>query len=231
MEIRHITLDTCAEATGIVVSIDVLRAFSTASYAFTAGCRSITLVSTVEEAFAMKEQIPEALIMGEVDGLPVKGFDYGNSPSEFIGSDLSGRQMIQRSSAGTQGVVHSLRADKLLAGSFCCAGATARYIKQFSPTTVTFVITGIYPDGRGDEDAACAEYIGALLHGKKPDGTLYVQRVRESLAARKFIDPSSPEFPDSDIDYCTKIDNVDFAMVVKRLNGRFHMEAVGGALR
>ena len=44
--------------------IDVLRAFSTAAYAFTAGVEDIRLVSTVEEAFSMKEEINHAMTMG-----------------------------------------------------------------------------------------------------------------------------------------------------------------------
>jgi 2-phosphosulfolactate phosphatase len=65
------------DAMGPVVAIDVLRAFSTAAYAFAAGAQTIALVGTVEEAFTLKKQIPDALIMGEVEGLPVKGFDLG----------------------------------------------------------------------------------------------------------------------------------------------------------
>jgi len=39
-------------ATGVVVVIDVMRAFTTAAYAFEAGIGEIELVSTVEEALA-----------------------------------------------------------------------------------------------------------------------------------------------------------------------------------
>ena len=39
--------------------------------------------------------------MGEVDGQPVEGFDFGNSPSKLIGRNLAGKHLIQRTSAGT----------------------------------------------------------------------------------------------------------------------------------
>jgi 2-phosphosulfolactate phosphatase len=45
------------EATGVVVVIDVMRAFTTAAYAFAAGIREIELVATVEEALATPQSL------------------------------------------------------------------------------------------------------------------------------------------------------------------------------
>ena len=88
MEFKKETLKTCSQATGLVVVIDVIRAFTTAAFAFAAGANSITLVSTVEGATQLRDQIPDGLIMGEVMGLPPDGFDFGNSPSALVGADL-----------------------------------------------------------------------------------------------------------------------------------------------
>src|SRR5690606_18367462 len=118
MKISTATLDTCSVHSGLVVVIDVLRAFTTAAYAFHRGASEIILVSTVEEAFALRERFPGSLLMGEVDGIRVPGFDLGNSPAEVEAMDLSGRRLIHRTSAGTQGVVRSVRAKILLAASF-----------------------------------------------------------------------------------------------------------------
>ena len=46
---------------GVVVVIDVLRAFTTAAFAFAAGAREIVLVSTVDEALALRERLAGAL--------------------------------------------------------------------------------------------------------------------------------------------------------------------------
>ena len=88
-----------------MVAIDVLRAFSTAAYALAAGVDSIVLVSTIEEAFALKDRLPGVLLMGEVGGLPIEGFDFDNPPAPFETLNLLGRRMVQRTSAGTQGIV------------------------------------------------------------------------------------------------------------------------------
>jgi len=199
MEIRQVTLDNCAEVTGIVVVIDVIRAFTTAALAFAKGAEKISLVSTVEEAFFLRNQTPGTLLMGEVNALPVHGFDLSNSPSSLEEIDLAGKHLIQRTTAGTQGIVLSHQADTLLATGFCCASATAQYISTITADSLTFVITGSGPGDWGDEDAACADYIEALLEGKTADSAPFIQRILNSPSGRIFADPLRSEFPDSDL--------------------------------
>src|SRR5512141_2681159 len=107
MKFNYASLETCHTARDVVLIIDVLRAFSTAAYAFSRGAREIRLVSTVEEAIALKAQIPNSKAMGEVGGLPPEGFDFGTSPTRILEHDLTGITLIQRTGAGTQGAVRS----------------------------------------------------------------------------------------------------------------------------
>lgn len=217
MQFRHAFLDdSLPQVEGPVVVIDVLRAFSTAAYAFAAGVQDVIVVATVEEAFTLRQQMPEAMIMGEVNGLPVEGFDFDNSPAQFIDRDLSGAHLIQRTSSGTQGVVLSRNASPLLTSSFVVAGATARCLQSMHPEVVTFVITGYGPEGRGDEDEACADYLEALLKGENPAVNPYLQRVRSSPPGQKFRDPEQPEFKQADLDLCLEVDRFDFVMQVER---------------
>ncbi|MBX2997875.1 MAG: 2-phosphosulfolactate phosphatase [Caldilineaceae bacterium] len=216
MIFNNYSLDDCAEATGTVVVIDVLRAFSCTAFAFGAGVNSVWLVGEVEQAFALGAQMPDALLMGEVGSKRVEGFDFGNSPAELVGLDLRGRRMIQRTSNGTQGMVRCQRAQTILAGSFCCARSTVDFIRRQNPSTLSFVITGYGPDGRGDEDVALAEYMAALLRGESPDPEPYLGRVRNSVIGRRFPDPNWPDFPPADLPCCTDLDRFDFAMPVER---------------
>ena len=84
MRINFTTLDDCDQATGTVVVVDVLLAFTTAAYAFSRGASSIVLTSAVEEALELKGRFAGALAMGEVGTLPVPEFDLSNSPAEFL---------------------------------------------------------------------------------------------------------------------------------------------------
>jgi len=226
MEFCQATLETCPDATGAVVAIDVVRAFTTAAYAFAAGASEIILAGTVEEALTLREQFPGTFLMGEVDGLPVSEFDFGNSPTEIAGLDLTGRRLIQRTSAGTQGVVRSTSAELLLAGSLVCAGATARYLRQAQPERVTFVITGILLGRDGDEDIACADYLTALLRGEQPDIAPFIRRVYESTTGHLFTDPDHPEFSEADLARCVEVDRFDFALVVERRDGLWLLKPV-----
>ncbi len=226
MIFRRAYLDTCWEAGGVVVVIDVLRAFSTSAYAFAAGAQKITLVDNVEEAFLMKRQFPSALLMGETADYSVKGFDYSNSPTEVSGENLAGCHLIQCTSVGTRGAVRCVNAEVLLASSLCCAKATAALLSQLREGTVTFVITGRHSDGSGDEDEACADYIQSLVSGECPDAQTYTQRVRDSKAGRKLMNAHQPGFVASDLEYCLAMDRFNFAMQVERRDGIFTMRAV-----
>src|SRR5262245_65749319 len=103
MHIELATRDICGDATVALVVIDVIRAFTTAAFAFDAGARDIALTGEVDEALALRARFPGALAMGEVGGLMIPGFDFGNSPADLAALDPRGRPMIQAHTAGTQG--------------------------------------------------------------------------------------------------------------------------------
>jgi 2-phosphosulfolactate phosphatase len=225
MKFHYSYLGDCHTAKGTVIVIDVLRAFSTAAYAFSLGAREILLVGTVEEALSLRPQIPNSKVMGEVNGLRPDGFDFGNSPTYLIREDLSGITMIQRTTAGTQGVVRSQNAEVLLAASLVVANATVQHVKKLEANEVTFVITG-KDFGGGDEDLACAEYLEALLKCEQPDPQPYIQRVLASKDASQHFDPNKIGFPLTDLDYCTQVDKFDFAMPIERKDRKLIMRYI-----
>lgn len=226
MKFHYTNLETCHTATGLVVVIDVIRAFTNAAFAFSRGAREIYPVSGVEEALGLKAKIPNSFVCGEVNGIPPEEFDFGNSPTQTKELDLRGKVIVQRTSAGTQGIARIVNATILLAASFVVAHATIEYIQKMSPEMVTFVITGQYGVDYGDEDLACAEYLEALLRGKRPDPAPYIERVMRSRDALMHLDPNLSAFPRSDLDHCSSIDRFDFAMLVTKEDGRHVMRTV-----
>ncbi len=222
MKFLYTNLDTCHEATGVVVVIDVIRAFTNAAFVFQRGAKEIYPVSGVEEALKLKQQIPNSLACGEVGGLPPEGFDFGNSPTQTNLLNLNGKTIVQRTGAGTQGIARSMNASEIIAASFVVAQQTINYLKKLSPDAVTFVITGQTYDG-GEEDLACAEYLEALMKGASPDPDPFLERVVNSKDAEIFKDP---RFPSSDLTHCISLDKFDFAMPVRKQNGHYVMRAV-----
>src|SRR5437773_8190183 len=111
-------LDGARNASGAVAVIDTFRAFTTAAVALANSASRIIMVATVEEALALRAADSGAVCMGEVGGQAPDAFDYGNSPFEIAAVDFSGKTIIQRTSAGTQGIVAARhRADRLYAAS------------------------------------------------------------------------------------------------------------------
>jgi 2-phosphosulfolactate phosphatase len=209
-------IDGARLAKGVVVVIDVLRAFTTAAYAFNAGITEIELVSTAEEAFA----IP-GFRMGEIGGRLIPGFDHNNSPSRLLGRQLAGRGVL-RTGSGTQCVAAASRASEVWLGSLVVASATARALSRRH--TVTLVASGS-PD-EGEEDLACADLLGSLLEGRPFQKDTAVGAVRASRAAAKHR-PDDADFPAGDIDCAVAIDAFTFAMKVDRRAGRAIARAVG----
>jgi 2-phosphosulfolactate phosphatase len=223
MKFNYTTLETCHTATGIVLIIDVLRAFSNAAYAFSRGAKEIILVSKVKEALELKSKIPGAKAMGEVGGLPPEGFDFGNSPLQTRELDLRNITLIQRTGAGTQGAVLSKNAETMFAASFVVASATVQQVLRLNPNEITFVITGGMSN---DEDVACAEFLEKQFTGQEVEAQNFINRVYQSNDAVEHLDPNQPEFPESDLDYCTRVSAFDFAMQIFRENNQLVMRAV-----
>jgi len=84
------------------------------------------MVRSVEEALGLRDAGIGQICMGEVHGRAPDGFDFGNSPFEISGVDFSGKTIIQRTSAGTQGIVAASRAERLYVASLATADATVR---------------------------------------------------------------------------------------------------------
>lgn len=201
-----------AQAKGIVVIIDVFRAFSVACYCFQKGAERIYPVGEIAEAVSLKREIPGSILIGERYGKKLDGFDYGNSPTEIIAANLDSRVVVHTTHAGTQGLVNALLADELLTGAFVNAGATAAYIRERSPQLVTLVRMGLNAEISSDEDNLCADYLESLLLNKDFDSQGVKPKLARSPFAERFFDPAKPWNPSSDFDLCLDLDLFDFAI-------------------
>ena len=202
-----------------VVVIDVLRAFSTAAVALNRGAVEIYPVLDVAEAFERRDREPDLVLMGETDCRPIPGFDLGNSPVDAAAFAFSGRRAVQRTTAGTRGLVTCSAAPSLWAASFLVASATVAALRASSAKSVAFIITGTVHYGHADEDVACAEWMAELLRGNRPPVEPFLQRVRQSVAASTFLDPASELHAPADVDFCARADVFGFALNVRTVGG------------
>jgi hypothetical protein len=155
-----------------------------------AGCSRSTTSHALHVARTL---LPGSLAAGERGGRPLDGFDLGNSPIDARGrSTLTGRTIVHRTSAGTQGLART-------AGAGSCSPrrssppARRRALRERGIEDVTFVVTGASLGRDGDEDLACAELIAARANGDDPDPAPFLARVPTSDAGRMFA-PDGPDW-------------------------------------
>lgn len=214
-------LEGARRAAGTVAVIDVFRAFTTAAVAFSRGADKIIMVEAVAEAFALRDAGIGSACMGEVDAVKVEGFDLGNSPFEASEFDFSGRTVIQRTSAGTQGVVAALgRADRLYAAALVTAPATARAVTAEQPDRVTLVAMGRHGRVRTDEDDICAIHLRNLLEGRPGAPAAVRDLILAGGQIAEFRDPEVAHMHPGDLDICLDIGRYDFAVRVTAEDGR-----------
>ncbi|HEX7042714.1 MAG TPA: 2-phosphosulfolactate phosphatase [Patescibacteria group bacterium] len=200
------------KAEGFVVVIDIVRAATLEAVTLARGAKYIIPVASKEEAFLLKEKNPEYLIMGEEEGLKVKGFDFGNSPTELLKADVLDKVIVHRSSAGTQGLVRAKNAKHLVFGSFLTARAILKKIEETKPETICFVVTA-------GEDGIFADYMTEILYGENPSREAVAKNLYSHPGVEWFLDMSKEEFPIEDIKVALEIDKYDFYCDVKFENG------------
>ncbi len=216
---RHVARWELGGVTGAVVVVDVIRAFTTAAYAFGAGAAEIYLVGDVDTALAFKAAHPGSLAMGEDRGLRPDGFDFPNSPAMVRDADLSGRTLVQRTSAGTRGVVAAVDATRLWAASLACASATARAVNAAGLGEPTYVITGRFedrPELRGDDDVLAAGLIERARLGEPLATDATARALLATEEARRTLALGPEHCDPADIELAATVDAFDFAMEVER---------------
>ena len=222
MQIVRVDRTTVAQAKGVVIVIDVIRAFSVAGYAFAGGARGLWLVRTVEEALALREHEPGALLAGKVGGRLIPGFDLNNSPVCVAQADVHGRLLIQRTGAGTQGAVDAVNASYILPCALTNARATANYATTLATPTeasIALLPTGMTSDFTyGNEDVVCADYVEALLQGRANVGEALAKDIAQLRVSGRFDwwEQGDKDFPFEDIAAVLDVDRFDFALLGTR---------------
>jgi 2-phosphosulfolactate phosphatase len=204
-------------ATAVV--IDVIRAFTTAAWAFEMGAERIILCKELDEALALKAAIPGSLAAKDNERMP--GFDLTNSPAQMrLRTDLAGKTLVQRTEHGTQGAVAARGAEEMYCASFVCAAATARAVRNAGRKRVSFVSTDLDPTCQ--EDLACAGYIAALLEDPEADPEPYLKIVTASRTARRIADLAKSGADSAeveDVPMTMEVNRFDFAMRARDEDG------------
>lgn len=209
MDAHFLGIAELTEVPSVAVVVDVMRAFTVAAWAFAQGAEQIVLAESLDDALALKARHPDWVALK--DGPPAPGFEMVNSPGLLRSADLTGRTVVQKTTAGTVGALAVKDASLVLCASFVVAEATARLLRTRECDHVTFVVTG--EDGQAEEDLACAQYIAGRADGVGADAAGFLRRAADSRAAAELTEGVRQGVHPDDVALCLELDRFPFAMV------------------
>jgi 2-phosphosulfolactate phosphatase len=117
---------------GTAVVVDVLRATTAMVQALASGCTAIVPCLEVDEARRAAAAFPAGTVIlgGERQGVPIPGFDFGNSPGFCTPEVCSGKALVMTTTNGTRGILSCLDAERVLIASFQNALATCAALAE-----------------------------------------------------------------------------------------------------
>jgi 2-phosphosulfolactate phosphatase len=195
-------VDAAPAAVGVVV--DVLRATSTIAQALASGYERVLCCAEIEDARALRAELPDSLLGGERQAVRVEGFDVGASPREFL--EAQARTLILSTTNGTRAILETARqCDRVLLGSLLNLSAVAEAVRS---DDVVVVCAG-FQGGFALDDVYCAGRIVALLDGERTHAATAAELLAQAfpsaldgLNARTYGPPGLEE----DIAYCAQED-------------------------
>jgi 2-phosphosulfolactate phosphatase len=212
MDIRTYNgLAGAAQAHGLVVIIDVFRAFTTACYVLAQRPTAYLLAGGCTTARRLGLGRPDTLLIGKPEPGSDLVYDIPNSPTRALSIPIRGRTVIHRTAAGARGVLAAQHADAVLVAGFANAAATVRYIQALSPAFVSLVAMGHEGTTPALEDDLCAACLAASLTAEPFDLTPHLASVRQTSGAY-FVGSAQDEYPVEDFDRCLTLDSYPYAL-------------------
>jgi 2-phosphosulfolactate phosphatase len=210
-----------ARPRSVVVVVDAFRASTTIAVLVSKGARVIP-VASIEEAASAEADFR----IGERGSAKVTGFDFGNSPTEILASEIPPDATVALSTTnGTRIVEAASGARAILTGAFVNAESLAEYLSDGTYDDAEVVLVGCGWEGRrASEDEAAA---GAILHRLRSRGADLDERAarvveRYLMSAASALENNSAARRlkrlgyERDLDFCLAEDTVP---VVPRLVG------------
>jgi 2-phosphosulfolactate phosphatase len=201
---------TPAEEVGAPVGIvvDVLRATSTICQALAAGYRRVLCCADVDEARDVAVREGNAVLAGERQTVRIPGFDFGNSPAEFL--EPAADTLVLTTTNGTRLLVAAAeRCDVVLVGSLLNLGAVVAAAREHAEE-VAVLCSGVLGELALD-DAYCAGRIAEELGGDPADSAVAAirlvhtfQSAMEGLGSSKSASNLRASGHEDDISWCAR---------------------------
>ena len=157
---------TPADVAGrVVIVIDVLRAATTVANAIANGARAVIPFKDTDEVALRAKQFERSDVRlgGERKMQRVAGFDFGNSPQEYLRELVEGRTILYSTTNGTLALLSSLGSRSCFFASFVNARATIAAVRKETRDGGDVLVICAGTERRAAlEDTVCA---GLLVRG------------------------------------------------------------------
>ncbi|HWB23214.1 MAG TPA: 2-phosphosulfolactate phosphatase [Gaiellaceae bacterium] len=124
------------------VVIDVLRATSVICQALAGGFGRVICVGEVDQALALAG--PGVVLGGERANVRPEGFDFGNSPREYVAVDGDGRTLVLTTTNGTRLLLAAAaRCEQVFVGSLLNLDAVVAAVRATGADEVAVLSAGV----------------------------------------------------------------------------------------
>ena len=150
-----------------IVVIDILRATTVHAALLAGGAEAVYPVAEWPDAHRLRERIPGARLIGEINSLPGPQAEYGNSPTEFAALDVRGWRIIHVTGNGTRALSAAARAPFVISACLrnlsACAAALRREA-ELHGRPIAIVCSGDHGGTTAsfEDTAAAGAYVEAL---------------------------------------------------------------------
>ena len=236
-----------AELAGsVVVVVDLLRASTTICQALAAGAKCVLPSVEVDEtiANAAKYGRGEIVLGGERGGQRIKGFDLGNSPTDYTADQVFGQTVLFTTTNGTKALAHARLAKRVLIGAainrqaivdavsgseridILCAGTGGKVSREdiLAAGAITSQLCASHFRGRTNEwaDSACREWqeltTTARALDRSPSKHFSIE-LRDTLGGKNLLALGY----DHDLDFCAQLDSLDVVPELDCSNGQIKL--------
>jgi 2-phosphosulfolactate phosphatase len=207
-----------------VVVVDTYRASTTIAVLVAHGARVVS-VASIEEA----ERFPADFRIGERGSAKVKGFDFGNSPTEVEEARIPpGSTVVLSSTNGTRIIEAAHRSSAVYIGAFVNAGAVTEELLNSASADSRVVVVGCGWRGRrsSEDESAAGEILGRLQQGGadlESRAERIVEQHRERPKKALLTNTAARRIKrlgyESDLDFCLTPDTVP--VVPRLVDGAF----------
>ncbi len=147
-----------------VIVLDIFRATTVHAALFAGGADAVYPVADFAAGVALREQLPNSVLIGETGALPPPEANFGNSPTEFAAMDVTGWTVVHMTSNGTRALLGAAHAQIALSGCLRNMSASLGNVLQQGGSRIAVVCSGDHGGTTPsvEDSFAAGAYVAAL---------------------------------------------------------------------